>query len=45
MTKIPFINKSYRAKKCLELGHNKVCVPFNVHAQGEYNYFIMFMDY
>ena len=42
MTKRPFTNIGYKAKDYLELVHIDVCGPFNVHAQGGYEYFITF---
>ena len=44
MTKRPFTVKGYKAKECLELMHTDICGPFNVHAQGGYEYFISFTD-
>ena len=44
ITKRPFTTKGYRVKECLELVHTDVCGPFNVHARGGYEYFIVFMD-
>ena len=44
MTKRPITVKGYKAKECLELMHTNICGPFNVHAWGEYEYFITFTD-
>ena len=38
------MTKSTRAKKCLELVHTNMYETFNVHAWGEYGYFITFSD-
>ena len=44
MTKRPFTAKEYKAKECLELVHIDVYGPCNVHVQGGYEYFIVFID-
>ena len=38
------MTKRTRAKKCLELVHTNMYETFNVHAWGEYGYFITFSD-
>ena len=44
ITKRPFSGKGQRVQECLELVHIDVCRPLNVHAQGGFEYFIMFTD-
>ena len=36
------MTKRIRAKKCLQLVHTNMYETFNVHAWGEYGYFITF---
>ena len=44
MTKRSFTSKGVRVKGCLDLIHSYVCGPFSVHARGDYEYFITFID-
>ena len=44
MTKRSFLSKGHQTNDLLELVHSNICGPFNVQAQGGYEYFVTFID-